>query len=83
MKQLTSTTDSTVLNLLQYPRPKRTVAAFNIFVSGKKVEAVTTRGEKYTYLTLDGIDYWVPGRLATDSRWKVTEVKETEATPQQ
>lgn len=76
MKQLVSTTDSTALPLEQYPRPKRVVATFNIFVSGKKVEAVTTRGEKYTYLTLDGIDLWVPGRLATDSRWKVVEQKE-------
>ena len=76
MKQLVDSISGAVFPLKQYPRPKRVVAVFNVIVSGKKVEAVSTRGEKYTYLNLDGIDFYVDGRLQDGQRFRVVEVED-------
>ena len=73
---LVNTQTNAALPLKQYPRPKRVVRTFNIYLSGKKMDVVTTRGEKYTYMTLDGVDYYVDACLDTDGRYKVVEVKE-------
>lgn len=71
--------DGSKLLLAQYPRPKRVVKTYNIKVSGKNVEVVVTRGEKYTYLTLDGIDYFITGVLTEGASYKVENVKEEPA----
>ncbi len=76
LKQFVDTASGAALPLKQYPRPKRVVATFNIIVSGKKVEAVSTRGEKYTYFTLDGVDHYVDARLQEGQRFRVEAVKE-------
>lgn len=60
-------------DLLQYPRPQRVVRKFDVYLSGQKTEAVTTRGEKYTYITVAGVDFYVNGLIANDSRWKVVD----------
>ena len=77
MHTLVNSSTGAAYKLEQYPRPQRVVATFNVIVSGKKVEAVSTRGEKYTYLNLNGIDYYVTGRLQEGERFRVEQQKET------
>jgi hypothetical protein len=67
------------LPLKQYARPSRIVRAFNLYVSGKKVEAVTTRGERYTYLNVNGVDYFTDGLLQEGGKYKVRAVAEAAA----
>lgn len=78
--KLINTRSGTEHKLLQYPRPKRVVRSYSIFfVNGKKCEVVVTRGEKYCYLTIEGIDFYINGLLEADGKYKVI----LDKTPQQ
>jgi hypothetical protein len=63
----------------EYERPKRVVKTVNILLKGKKTEAVVTKGERYTYLTVDGVDMWIEGQLEEGGKYSVKEVKEQAA----
>lgn len=77
-KQITAA-DGSSLPLREYKRPQRTVRTFVVYVSGKKVECVTTKGERYTYLHLDGTDYYTDGLLTDGGKYKVSDIKEQAA----
>ncbi len=64
------------LELKEWERPTRVVREFNIKVGGKNIECVTTRGERYTYLTIDGVDLYTDGLLEEGKAYKVREMKE-------
>ena len=66
------------LELKDWPRPQRTVREFKVKVGGKNVDCVTTRGERYTYLNVDGTDYYVDGLLEDGKAYKVREKAEAE-----
>lgn len=53
-----------------WKRPSRVVKTFNVYIKGKKTEAVTTKGERYTYFNVDGIDYYVDGLLTENEKYK-------------
>lgn len=81
MKQLKAADGSATLPLKEWQRPKRTVRTFTVKVAGKNVEAVTTKGERYTYLVVDGVDMYTDGLLKEGINYKVEEVKEPEPAP--
>lgn len=66
------------MELKEWPRPQRTVREFKVKVGGKNVDCVTTRGERYTYLSIDGTDYYTDGLLEDGKAYKVREKVETE-----
>lgn len=61
------------LELKPWKRPSRTVRTFNVYVKGKKVECVTTKGERYTYLCVDGTDFYVDALLTENEKYKTQE----------
>lgn len=71
--------DGSAFPLKKWARPGKTVSEFKVKVKNKNVDCVTTKGEKYTYLNVDGVDYYVDTKLDEGKSYKVREIKYEEA----
>ena len=79
VKEIIPSAGGEALKLLPYATPKRVVREFNIKIGGKNVKCVTTKGERYTYLTVDGTEVYTDGLLDEGKSYKVQAIKEKEA----
>lgn len=71
--------DGSAFPLKKWARPGKTVSEFKVKVKNKNVDVVTTKGEKYSYLNVDGVDYYVDTKLDEGKMYKVREIKYEEA----
>ena len=79
VKEIVPSAGGTALPLIPWATPKRTVRTFNIKIGGKNVPVVTTKGERYSYLTVDGAEVYTDGLLDEGKSYKVQAIKEAAA----